>query len=348
VKKILRHIYAINCLRKRKRAEHFLNFFAHALQKPWQKPSFSLMILSEEEGTGKSMIIDAMLDIVGEQYSWSVSNLKTVFGEFNEIMDKNILLSFEESDIRSNIRYTPQIRDLHTNPRALINKKRQSHLKQRNFTRMIFIGNAEILAYVSRTDRRHTVFRSSAEKMGNVKYFKELADLLANGGKEALMYYLLHKDISEFNPFEPMWTEELEEQKESSVDKSVYSVLLEWLEDGTLPYEEEKYGRYIVVQDKMHFCVNQMLKRDRSPELSMKSLGRKLRKIFPGLTKSQNMKIIPNGLTKQMYAWDFPDLKTCRELYARYMKIPNKRWEDPDQKEWNKMGVELNRWYKGF
>jgi hypothetical protein len=104
VKKILRHVYEVNCLKNKERANHFLDFFAHLFQRPNEKPTFSLMIVSPEEGTGKSMIINAICEMVGINNAFPVSNLKMVFGDFNEVMDNCLLLPFEESDIKSNIR----------------------------------------------------------------------------------------------------------------------------------------------------------------------------------------------------------------------------------------------------
>jgi Family of unknown function (DUF5906) len=349
VKKILRHIYEVNCLKNKERANHLLDFFAHMYQKPTEKPSFSIMIVSEEEGSGKSMIINAICEMVGINNAFPVSNLKMVFGDFNEIMDSCLLLSFEESDIKSNIRYTRELRDLITNPYALVNKKHKSHHRQPNFTRVVFIGNAEVLAYISRTDRRHTILRSAAIKIGKVDYFKDLKYVLDNGGKEALMYYLLHKDISKFTPFMSMWTEELDEQKELSTDKSLDSVWLEWLESGSLPFEEfnDKRQRWITVQEKLLYCMNRIIKRDGGKELSMKSFGRKFRKIVPPMTRSEDMKYKPDGFHVQLYAYDIPSLKECRAHFAAYMGWKNKVWNDVEA-NWEVTIVDKNIWFKGW
>jgi Family of unknown function (DUF5906) len=358
VKRILRHVYAINCLKNKERANHFLNFFAHMFQKPTEKPSFSLMILAEEEGGGKSMIINAICEIIGLNHAFPVSNLEHVFGNHNEILDNCIFLSFEESDIKSNIRYTRELRDLITNHYLLVNLKHKHFLRQRNFTRCVFIGNAEILAYVSRTDRRHTVLRSAPDKIGDVEYFEDLKNSLDRNGLEALLYYFLHKDISEFNPFKPLWTEELDEQKELSVDKSLYSVWLEWLTNGSLPFEELgsigsvelKKGqepRWITVQEKLLYCINRLIKRDGGKELSMKSFGRKFRKIVPEMTKSQNMKCTPEGVLIQMYAYDIPSLKDCRAHFANHMRWKHKIWDNSDA-NWEVMIVDKSIWFKGW
>ena len=349
VKKILRHIYEVNCLKNKERANHFLDFFAHMFQRPTEKPSFSIMIVSEEEGSGKSMVINAICEMVGINHAFPVSNLKMVFGDFNEVMDSCILLQFEESDIRSNIRYTRELRDLITNPYALVNKKHKSHLRQPNFTRVVFIGNAEVLAYISRTDRRHTILRSAPIKVGHADYFKELKHVLDNGGKEAFMYYLLHKDISAFTPYMSLWTEELDEQKELSVDKSLDSVWLEWLESGSLPFEEfnDKRQRWITVQEKLLYCVNRIIKRDGGKELSMKSFGRKFRKIVPPMTRSEDMKCTPEGFHDQMYAYDIWSLKDCRAHFTAYMGWKNKIWANPDA-NWEVTIVDKNIWFKGW
>jgi hypothetical protein len=215
-----------------------------------------------------------------------------------------------------------------------------------------------VLAYISKTDRRHTILRSAPDKIGDAQHFKDLKSALDNGGKEALKYYLLHKDISEFNPFKPLWTEELDEQKEMSVDKSLDSVWLEWLEGGMLPFEEigsigsvELKGgqepRWITVQEKLLYCVNRLIKRDGGKELSMKSFGRKFRKLVPEMTKSQNLKCTPTGINQQMYAYDIHSLEACRAHFANHMRWKNKVWSNSDA-NWEVIVVDRNIWYKGW
>jgi hypothetical protein len=163
------------------------------------------------------------------------------------------------------------------------------------------------------------------------------------------MYYLLHKDISDFNPYKPLWTEELDEQKELSVDKSLDSVWLEWLECGSLPFEEfnDRRQRWITVQEKLLYCVNRIIKRDGGRELSMKSFGRKFRKIVPPMTRSEDMKCTPEGFHAQMYAYDIPSLKECRAHFAAYMGWKNKIWNNPDA-NWEVTIVDKNIWFKGW
>jgi hypothetical protein len=240
-----------------------------------------------------------------------------------------------------------ELRDLITNPYALVNKKNKSHLRQRNFTRVVFIGNADVMAYISRTDRRHTILRSAPIKVNNVQYFKDLSTVLSNGGKEALMYYLLHKDISKFNPYQPMWTEELDEQKELSVDRSLDSAWLEWLGCGSLPFDDQRNGRWIIAQEKLLYCMNRIIKRDGGRELSMKSFGRKFRKLVPLMTRSENMKCTPEGIRIQKYAYDIASLKDCRAHFAAHMGWKNKVWDDPEGK-WELLYVDVSFWYKGW
>jgi hypothetical protein len=46
---IFRHIYEVTCNRSITKTNHYLNFFAHLLQRPEQKPSFGLATRGEEK-----------------------------------------------------------------------------------------------------------------------------------------------------------------------------------------------------------------------------------------------------------------------------------------------------------
>jgi hypothetical protein len=123
------------------------------------------------------------------------------------------------------------------------------------------------------------------------------------------MYYLLHRDISKFNPFKPLHTQELDEQKELSLN-AVGSFWLEYLEEAQLPYDElvnvvdsddPESGKvvgvkYKVIVEKLVWCFNTIQKRNGAPQLSTKAFGRQLRRFLPEMPPAWVLNAQLNGL----------------------------------------------------
>src|ERR1700733_10440137 len=78
--------------------------------------------------------------------------------------------------------------------------------------------NSRTFLQVSRTGRRLSILNINPKYVGDTDYFARLIGVYDNGGREALMYHLLHRDISKFDPFKPLYTDEMDEQKELSLD----------------------------------------------------------------------------------------------------------------------------------
>ena len=82
---IFRHIYEVTCDKDRRKANHFLNYWAHAVQKTEQKPSFGIAIRGDEEGTGKSIIFEELRKLFGLDNSFSTADPEEIFGANNPI-----------------------------------------------------------------------------------------------------------------------------------------------------------------------------------------------------------------------------------------------------------------------
>jgi hypothetical protein len=80
---IFKHIYEVTCNRNITKTNHHLNFFAHLLQRPEQKPSFGLATRGDEEGTGKSKLAEEMMKIIGRDNTFSTADPEDIFGKNN-------------------------------------------------------------------------------------------------------------------------------------------------------------------------------------------------------------------------------------------------------------------------
>ena len=352
---IFRHIYVVICNKDRKKTNHLLNFYAHLLQKPEQKPSFGIATRGDEEGTGKSMLVEEMQKIVGRDYSFSTADPDDIFGKNNPGMDNCMLLLLEEVEWALYRRYTNKFRHLFTQHIININDKYEKQIEQNSFTRIVINGNAEHIMQVSRTGRRLSIWDVNAEYIGNNEYFTQLKNTFNDGGRAALMYKLLHRDTSHFDPFNPLYTKELDEQKEFSLP-DVGQFWLEYLEDNILPYDEtitivDDQGKtidthYKVIVEKLVWCFNEIQKRNGKRQLSTKAFGRQFRRFVPEMPPACNVKCTPDWIKKQFNCFEIKDIKTCRDYFVANQYWKHKIWGDA--KEFEKIEVDRHLWWKGW
>jgi hypothetical protein len=84
-------------------ADQFLNYLAHRVQKPEEKPRFALVIIGDQ-GVGKDTAIDFCCPAIGE---WNVASIapSAVEGGFNEYAAKTLIRINEAADLREMSRW---------------------------------------------------------------------------------------------------------------------------------------------------------------------------------------------------------------------------------------------------
>jgi hypothetical protein len=87
-----------------------------------------------------------------------------------------------------------------TEPVCLIEGKGKDRIVVRNFKHVMLSSNEDWPVHLDPDDRRFFVLRVSEKCKEDHVYFKAISDELTNGGYEALLYDLLHEDVSTFNP----------------------------------------------------------------------------------------------------------------------------------------------------
>lgn len=206
--------------------------------------------------------------------------------------------------------------------------------------------------HVSRTSRRLSVFSVSPIHKQDTDYFRKLGALMDNGGREALMYYLLHRDIRKFNHHAHLHTRELDEQKEKSLNP-VSDFWLECLDDNRLPSEKVRrisyvdgdYNGYIVPVDKLVWCFNEWAKRTRERPLNAREFAKQLRKIVPEMPPAENIKCQPLDINKRFNSFAFRELGECRTFFDAYMD-----WKRDynDNTKWELLIVDKRLWFDGW
>ena len=178
--------------------EYVLNWFAHLLQKPAQKPE-TCIVITGRQGTGKTIMLDPIKKIMGGGYFESSNPERDVWGNFNPMMASSLLVVLSEVDKRNAFGADGKIKALKTDKEITIRNLHQAPYVIRSHHRFIIPTNHPDPVFLEEGQRRDMIIKMSEEMKGNEAYFNtfgaywEVEDNLIS-----LYSYLMKRDISEW------------------------------------------------------------------------------------------------------------------------------------------------------
>ena len=103
--------------------EYLLNFLAHAIQKPGEKPGV-MLFFHGEQGTGKG----TLLELIGGIWRYTtlfVQDVKEVVGDFNGGVERNYFVLMDEALFAGDGKSANALKSMVTEPLMRINEKNQ-------------------------------------------------------------------------------------------------------------------------------------------------------------------------------------------------------------------------------
>ena len=210
-KLIRKFLLNVICGKNKQHFRYLVNYLAHALQRPWEKPGVMVILLGGQ-GTGKGTLARILQKIWSATFL-HVHQIKSVTGDFNASLERTFIVWLDEAIFSGNRCATDSLKSLVTEPFIHINEKYQPARQTKSFHRFFSASNADHYIATDRDDRRDFVLRVSDEHKGNFEYWDPLNIEIENGGAEAMAQILLSRDLSKFNVRAKPSTDELMRQK---------------------------------------------------------------------------------------------------------------------------------------
>lgn len=315
----LDHIKTIIC---RGNADHYqwvIQWMAHLIQKPGEKPGTAIAVRGEM-GVGKSLVSDYLRRMTMPQ-SIKVSSPKHLVGNFNAHLARIVFIQAEESFWAGDRNAEHTLRDLITGETLTIEPKGVDPFEVRSFHRLWTTTNEDWAVPAGLGERRWAVFDASTERKGDADYFTAIVRQMdEQGGLGALMHFLLTLDISKFNVRSIPQTEALLEQKLASMDP-IHKWWFERLQTGDLWGDHPARTKEMSADDLMDLYVfwtkehNIRYISDRrvlfkhmrkfgSLKVRSRSSENSQHQYFEKLPALKNARTIFDGITRQEYRWD--------------------------------------------
>jgi hypothetical protein len=288
-----------------------LAWFADIVQHPDRKPGTSLAVRGKQ-GTGKSKIGEVIGSLLGSHYV-SVSDPRYITGRFNSHLVSCLLLHADEAFWAGDHAAEGKLKDLVTGSSHLVELKGKEVFRVSNHVRLLVTGNPEWVVPAGMEERRFAVLDIGDGHKEDFPYFAAIDREMENGGRAALLYYLLNLDITDVNLRSIPRTSALLDQKLASLTPE-QGWWLDILQAGQLPrgVGGGRCPKSAIFDSYTRHARDAGAKR-RAIETR---LGIFLERYAPGLRRERTDYV-------------FPDLKSCRDTFGRRIE-QNFAWSDPD------------------
>ena len=207
----LDHVRNVICSENETYYEYVLNWCAHMLQVPEEKPETAI-VLKAAPGTGKGTFVKPLGKIMGSHYLHAY-DAKHVVGKFNKAMENKILV-FGDEFFSGSKEASDKLKGKITEDTQTIERKGIDTIETPDFARVILASNHENIVRIEVDDRRYLFLEVSDVVKQNHDYFGKLGPLVGSERFAAMLAdFLLKRDITGFNPRAVPKTKALAQQK---------------------------------------------------------------------------------------------------------------------------------------
>lgn len=294
---------------------YIIAWLANLIQAPMDRPGVALA-MTGKQGTGKGVFASEIGALLGTHFS-HVTKAVQIGGRFNTVTQNALLIFGDEMPLAKKPQLMDAFKALITEDTNLIEPKGVNAFSVQNYVRLILATNEQHVLPASLDDRRFLVLQVSDAHQQDHAYFADIAEEMDNGGREALLHYLLEYDYSAVSLREVPQTESMKEQKLMSlspVTRFIYDRLME----GTQTPSEDDWATEARTEDfYTAFCEGGYTSRGLA-QTGNSMFGKELVAVLQLPTPAQRRTCY--GGRKKHYL--FPDLETCREAFEAHVGFP--------------------------
>ena len=171
-----------------------MGYFAHIVQRPWEKPLVALVIKGLK-GTGKNALVERVGALLGRHFLLA-SKKRYLVGNFNGHLENCLLFTLDEAFWSGDKEAEGALKDLITGKHHVIEQKGKDVYTVDNRTRVAILGNEEWLVPASHDERRFAVFEMGDARRGDGAFFQTMRERMEAGGYRLLLSYLKAFDLT--------------------------------------------------------------------------------------------------------------------------------------------------------
>lgn len=315
------HVEEVICSGNLEHYRYVRKWMACVIQRPTLLAT--ALVLRGLQGTGKSQFVEYFGRIFGP-YFLTVTNLDHLIGKFNSHLKYAYLINANEAIWGGNKKEVGALKALITDRTIIIEGKGKDAIPVDNCRHLIVSSNEDWAVPMDLDDRRFFVLDVSSSRKEDGAFFDAIRkQMLENGGLEALLYDLLHEDLSDFDPRKMPLNDcgfDMKMKGATTIVKFLYEALKEGRFNMAMVARTGEWKSHSCEQMN-HFykewCKSEGLRPESSPEF-----GRQLKKLL----SVKKRRPVVEGVREWWY--EFPSLEECRAAFEKFTKQSSGIWEE--------------------
>jgi len=305
--RFLEHVRNNICKADEEISDYLLAWMADCVQNRSKRPGIAV-VLRGRQGTGKGVLCSQFGALFGQHYI-QVSQASHLTGNFNSHLKDKLLVYADEAFWAGDKKAEGVLKAMITEETIQIEVKGKDVLTLRNHIRLLISSNHDWVVPAGNEERRFFVIDVGDARITDHAYFGGVVDQMNNGGREALLHYLLEYDLAGTNLRSPPRTEALRDQKAHSASP-VQNWWLERLVDGHTVSDGSNWTTDIrtdtLYRDYCDVSETVGIKR----RASSMAFGKELKMLIP---EFERVRIQKNK--SRYWVYQISDLQTCRHHF---------------------------------
>lgn len=332
----LKHLREVICSGVDEHFQYLLRWFAHMVQKPWEKPGVAV-VLRGKKRIGKDTIMDYFGGCCADHHV-KIANQDQLTGKFNAHQEKCLILHVEEGFWAGSKQAEGSLKHLITSEKVMIEPKGLNAFHVDSYLRLFISSNEEWVVPATADEGRYFVLDVSEHRKSDHAYFKKLRDEMNNGGRAALLHYLMNIDLSDFEVRNYPDTAAIGAQKVQGL-KNVEKFWFDMLDSGEMLVDHTTFDGRAGSWIEKPIRVNRAEFQDRySKWFSLRKfegslsapaiVGKKLSEMLCGRLET----VQGREGNQRVRQYVFPVLQECRDLFEKFMGS-QMEWDEPIESE---------------
>jgi hypothetical protein len=326
----LRHMRDNLCSGNPEHYAYLVNWMARTVQHP-DGPGEVAVVFRGKRGTGKGLFAREFGRLWGRHFI-QVSDSKHLVGNFNAHLRDAVVVFGDEAFFAGDRRHESVLKTLVTEETLIVEGKGIDAVVAPNYTHLILASNDAWVVPAGLDERRFFVLEVGEVHKQDHDYFHRILNDLADGGLENLLYFLLTKDIKEFNIRKVPQTSALLDQKILSMDPEMEWVY-EMLWEGRVLKNDQDWRLKVPVELLYEDYLQRMDQQRRTYRMNPTSFGRFISHVMPRNEPRKVREVVEipwlnketgfeQMLKKRAYVYYFPALGKVREHWDQYFGGP--------------------------
>jgi len=306
----LDHLENVLCQGDQDHYSYLLGWMAMLIQRP-ATPGQVAVVLRGKRGTGKGFFATQLGALLGRHFL-HVSHASHLVGNFNSHLRDALLVFADEAFYAGDKKHESVLKTLITEDQLTVEAKGVDAESSPNYIHLILASNEHWVVPAGGDERRFFVLELADEHKQDGAYFSAIDKQMSEGGREALLHFLMTYDISEFDVRAVPATSALREQQDLSLtphEEWWYAKLVDGIMMPNLP---EPWPRQVMKAalrtDYLEYAHQHRIMRIMSPT----QMGLFLKRECPGIVGRQIYQ-----KNHRPYIYDIPPLAVCRADWDR-------------------------------